>query len=136
MVAVTPNTRRILKIFDQTIFQIARFGFFLRIATTDVASSGSEVPIAIMVNPIVSSDNHNCFAISIAPFTIRFHHKISHVNHITMKRIDFFIGNVSMCSIVLSFSRFVSQNMYIMNIPNSNNNAIHSNLLNISTPPC
>lgn len=137
IVAVIHNTRKILKMFDQIIFPIARSGFFLRLATTDVASSGSDVPIATAVSPIVRFDNQNCFAISIAQLTIRSHHMMSPASHTMIKIIDFFMENIpigSISSIAFSLLRLASRNAYIINIPNNNNNIIHSILLKICIP--
>jgi len=77
MILLTPRIKRILKIFDQIIFQRARSVFFLYAAMIEVASSGSEVPIAIIVSPITLSESPKYLAMSVAPLTIRSPPKIS-----------------------------------------------------------
>ena len=57
MILLTPRIKRILKIFDPMIFPRARSVFFLYAAMIEVASSGSEVPIAIIVSPITLSES-------------------------------------------------------------------------------
>lgn len=47
--------RKILKIFDPIIFPTARSLFFFMAATTEVASSGNDVPMATMVKLITFS---------------------------------------------------------------------------------
>ena len=46
-----PRTIKILNIFDPTAFPTAISTSFLRAATTDVTSSGSDVPIETIVSP-------------------------------------------------------------------------------------
>ena len=77
MILLTPRIKRILKIFDQIIFPRARSVFFLYAAMIEVASSGSEVPIAIIVSPITLSESPKYLAMSVAPLTIRSPPKIS-----------------------------------------------------------
>lgn len=50
--AVSHPTHKILKIFEPIIFQIAISVCFLSAAITDVASSGTDVPIATILAPI------------------------------------------------------------------------------------
>jgi hypothetical protein len=119
------------------MFPIAISGFFFRLATTDVAISGSEVPIATTVTHIVSSDNHNCLVISIAQFTIHSHPIISHVNHPAISSVDFVVENcsiVSFSAISVFFIFLAIQNMYVINNPNSPNNNTPSNLLTNAIP--
>ena len=71
IVALTPNTKKILKIFDPTMFPMAISGLRFRMATTEVASSGRDVPMATMVRPIVVSESHAIVAMAILHFTIR-----------------------------------------------------------------
>lgn len=66
MMAETPRTQNILKIFDQIIFPTAMSFCPLRAATSDVTSSGRDVPIATTVRPIILSDIHKSSAISTA----------------------------------------------------------------------
>ena len=47
-----PNTKKMLKIFDPTTFPMAMSTFFFLTAAIDVASSGREVPMETIVNPI------------------------------------------------------------------------------------
>lgn len=92
--------KRILKILDPMTFPSARSVFFLYAATAEVASSGSEVPIAIMVRPIILSLIPKLFAIKIAPFTIHSPPKMSPANPSMIHRSDFQIGSclISSCS--------------------------------------
>ena len=72
MSAVIPNIQKTLKMFDPIAFPIARSVCPWRIADTVVASSGSDVPIATMVRPIILSLNPACVARIIALSTIHF----------------------------------------------------------------
>ena len=53
---------KILKILDPIILPIAIPLFFLMAATAEVMSSGKEVPIAMIVSPIIFSLTPNCVA--------------------------------------------------------------------------
>lgn len=55
MVAETPNTRNVLKIFEPTTLPMAISAFPLRAAMTEVASSGKDVPIETIVRPMIRS---------------------------------------------------------------------------------
>lgn len=55
IVAVNPRIKNTLKIFDPTILPTAISSCFLRVATTDVASSGNDVPTPTIVSPINAS---------------------------------------------------------------------------------
>ena len=59
----TPKMNKILKIFDPITLPIAISFSFLIDATTEVTSSGSDVPTATMVNPTNVSDIPNDIAI-------------------------------------------------------------------------
>lgn len=50
---------------------IAISACFFSVASTEVASSGSEVPIATTVSPIKASDRPAALAMSVAPDTSR-----------------------------------------------------------------
>ena len=52
IVAVVPRIKKTLKIFEPITFPMIISGFFLRAATIEVANSGKDVPIAIIVSPI------------------------------------------------------------------------------------
>ena len=69
MMEVTPKTDPILKIFDPIRFPKEIAFSFLTAAMTDAASSGTLVPMAIIVTPITASLTPNISAISVAPFT-------------------------------------------------------------------
>ena len=56
MPAEAPRIRKVLKIFEPTTFPMAISAFFLRAAIKEVANSGREVPIEIMVNPMIRSE--------------------------------------------------------------------------------
>ena len=62
-VQVDHKIHKILKIFDQITFQIAKSLCFFFAAIIDATSSGSEVQIATIVAQIKSSETHICFAI-------------------------------------------------------------------------
>ena len=94
MMLLTPRIKRILKIFDQIIFQRARSVFFLYAAMIEVASSGSEVPIAIIVSPITLSESPKYLAMSVAPLTIRSPPKISPQSQKAIRRHDFQRGKI------------------------------------------
>jgi len=55
-----PRTQRMLKILEPMMFPTARSIFFLIAATTQTASSGRLVPIAIIVADIRNSLRPNC----------------------------------------------------------------------------
>ena len=94
MILLTPRMKRILKIFDPMIFPRARSVFFLYAAMIEVASSGSEVPIAIIVSPITLSESPKYLAMSVAPLTIRSPPKISPQSQRTIRRHDFQRGKI------------------------------------------
>jgi len=54
--AVRPRMPKMLKMFDPTMLPTAISVCLRSAATTDVASSGSEVPTATMVSPITASE--------------------------------------------------------------------------------
>ena len=53
MEALQPNTKNMLKRLLPMTLPIAISGFFFNAATTEVASSGKEVPPATKVSPII-----------------------------------------------------------------------------------
>jgi len=53
--AEIPSTKKTLKIFDPTMFPMAMSTFFFFAATTEVASSGREVPAETIVKAITLS---------------------------------------------------------------------------------
>ena len=74
MGCITPLTARInkiLKMLEPIIFPTAISAFFLRAATIDVANSGSDVPAATTVSPMIFWLMPIDSAISIALFTTR-----------------------------------------------------------------
>lgn len=94
MILLTPRIKRILKIFDQIIFPRARSVFFLYAAMIEVTSSGSEVPIAIIVSPITLSESPKYLAMSVAPLTIRSPPRISPQSQRAIRRHDFQGGKI------------------------------------------
>ena len=72
MEAEAPIIKRILKILEPTTFPTARSFSPLEEATTEVTSSGREVPIATMVRPIRVWLMPKAAAISLALFTTKF----------------------------------------------------------------
>lgn len=88
-VAEHPSIKNMLKRLLPITFPIAISGFFFKAATTDVASSGSEVPTATIVTPITASLIPIPLAMPIAPFTNICPPKISAASPNTMKVIDF-----------------------------------------------
>lgn len=81
MRAVIPPIRPILSIFDHTIFPIHISHCPFLIDTTVVINSGREVPIAMIVSPMILSDNQINPAIDTAPFTAILLPRIKAVNH-------------------------------------------------------
>ena len=69
ILALHPNTKKILKRLLPITFPIAISGFFFSAATMEVASSGREVPPATSVNPIMDSLTPMLRAIPVAPLT-------------------------------------------------------------------
>ncbi len=57
IIEVIANIKNILKIFEPMMFPTAISDFPLYAATAEVASSGRDVPIASMVNPINLSES-------------------------------------------------------------------------------
>lgn len=80
MLALTPRIKRILKILDPMIFPRAMSVFFLYAAIAEVASSGSEVPTAIIVSPMILSLIPRVFAIHTAPLIIHSPQRTSPAN--------------------------------------------------------
>ena len=64
------KTKSKQKIFDPMIFPRASVDCFFQIAISDVLSSGKEVPIASMVNPMITSGILKIKASPVAPHTI------------------------------------------------------------------
>ena len=56
MVAESPSTQKMLKTLEPITFPMAKSVFPFRTATTAVANSGNEVPIATIVNPTNDSE--------------------------------------------------------------------------------
>ena len=52
IIALIPKIKKILKMFEPTMFPTAISVFFLYAAVADVANSGSDVPRATIVKPI------------------------------------------------------------------------------------
>ena len=69
IIEVTPKTDPILKILDPIRFPKEIAFSFLTAAITEAASSGTLVPIAIIVTPITASVTPSFIAISVAPLT-------------------------------------------------------------------
>jgi len=105
IIDVTQSIQNMLKILLQTTFQIAISGCFLNAATTEVASSGRLVHIAMIVSHITASLIPKFLANSTAPSTIHFHQIVSHVSHKIIKIIDFqvSISLISSYSVDISF---------------------------------
>ena len=68
----SPSTLRMLKILLPTTFPTAMSRSPRKAATTEVATSGSEVPAATIVSPMISSETPKCLAICTAPSTRNF----------------------------------------------------------------
>jgi len=62
IILLIDKTSRMLKILEPITFPIAISLFFFAAATMDVTNSGSDVPAAIMVNPIIFSLTPKLFA--------------------------------------------------------------------------
>ncbi len=91
---------RIFKMLDPIIFPIVIFVFFLNVATIDVTSSGVEVPIAMIVSPIIASDNPNIFAICTDQSTSIFPQKKRANIHHPMNNRSFLVECVTSSSII------------------------------------
>ena len=89
MIADVPKIKKTLNMFDPTIFPIAISTFFFRAAITDVASSGNDVPIEIIVKEIIRSEIPNMRAISVALYTIALPPNIKNPIPIMIKSIAF-----------------------------------------------
>lgn len=77
IIPVTARTRAILSTLEPTILPMAMLLFPFRAATTEVTSSGNEVPIATTVSPMTLSAIPTYLAIATAPSTTRFPPSIS-----------------------------------------------------------
>ena len=64
--ADVPSIRKMLKILEPTTLPMAMSAFFLYAAMTDVANSGSEVPMERIVNPMILSEMPESWAIRTA----------------------------------------------------------------------
>ena len=71
MEALHPNTKNTLNKLLPTTLQMAISGFFLKAATMDVASSGSDVQPATKVSPITDSLTPRILAMTLARSTTR-----------------------------------------------------------------
>jgi hypothetical protein len=69
MIAESPNAARILKTLLPTMAPMTRSVCPRKPATIDVASSGSDVPMATSVTPMMNSDSPTERAIETAPPT-------------------------------------------------------------------
>lgn len=85
---VVPRTKSVLKMFDPTMFPIAMSECFLYAAIPVAASSGSDVPSATIVSPIIDSDNPKFCAIVVAPSTTHLLPNPSPANPNIRKRMD------------------------------------------------
>lgn len=87
----------IFKTFDPTILPIAILLFPFSAATTDVTSSGSDVPTATTVNHIILSERPTYCANAIAPSTTRFHpttrRSIPKKIYVAIFRFGMFVGS-------------------------------------------
>jgi len=88
MTELMPNIKKILKIFEPITFPIAISLFFLKAATSDVTSSGREVPIETMVRPISFSLTPRKVAIATDLSTTNLLPKIKAVSPEIMNAID------------------------------------------------
>lgn len=73
-----PIIQKILKIFDQIIFQMAMSVCFLRAAITEVTSSGTDVPIATILAQISTVETLKMSAKLVAWVTNASHHTYNH----------------------------------------------------------
>jgi hypothetical protein len=99
--------KKVLKILLPTIFQIAKSASFFLAATTEVISSGKEVPIATIVSQIITSLNQKNSAISTAQSTTHFEPIANPKIHPTTYKIatQFFSTTISL---VICFASFIS----------------------------
>ena len=89
IVALIPNTKKMLNRLLPTTLPIANPGFFFIAATTDVANSGNEVPPATNVNPITDSLIFIARATLLAPDTKRFPPTTSPISPIIINKMHF-----------------------------------------------
>ena len=82
---LTPRMKKILKMFDPIMLPTAMSLFFFTAATTDVASSGKEVPAATIVNPISFSLTPSAVAMSTADVTTNLPPMINPARPTTMR---------------------------------------------------
>lgn len=94
MTAVNPNTQKILNILLPMILPTARSRLPLRAAMTEVTSSGSDVPIAMIVAEIKKSLSPNACAIATAPLTVHVPPRYSPSSHQAINSDDFRVGNI------------------------------------------
>ena len=87
---VIPSMTRIFEILLPMRFPTATSRSFFIVATIVVASSGAEVPMAIMVSPMIASETPSTVAISTAPETSKFAPRI--VSAIPIIRSPMFTG--------------------------------------------
>ena len=69
--ADTPATQRMLKMLLPIMFPMAMSVFPFLAAVTEVTSSGSDVPNAIIVRPMILSETPQYFAMFVADLTTR-----------------------------------------------------------------
>jgi len=100
---VIPNTRRILNILLPTMFPMAMSDCFLKEATTEVTSSGAEVPKATTVRPITASLTQNQRAILFADPTRSSAHIPRPISHPITYNIDDGIDLSMISSLISSF---------------------------------
>ena len=81
-----PNTNRILKMFEPTIFPMAISAFFFLAANKDVNNSGKEVPRATIVSPIKRWLIFNMMAILVALVTANWLPRIKQTRPRGMKK--------------------------------------------------
>ncbi len=127
MVDVIPNTMNMLKILLPITLPTASPGFPLMAATTEVASSGSDVPIATMVSPTTPSLMPAFIAIDEAPATNLSPPKISAVRPSTIYSMErhtgisrLFCPSVGVCCCVRAAAkvwRMKSANANSRNMP-------------------
>ena len=93
ILALHPNTKKILKRLLPITLPMAISGFFFNAATMEVASSGREVPPATKVRPIIDSLTPRLRAIPVAPSTNNCPPYISAARPPMIYRVDFHQGS-------------------------------------------
>ena len=136
-VQVSHKTRSMLKILLHTTFPIAISDCFFRDATTEVTSSGAEVPNATIVKPITDSDTQKLAAIFLAELTRKSAHRVNQISPKNTYNIDLptKISSIFVSVVSSLDDDFAIQKVYEKNSIKNNKNTKLSPLVIISRVP-